>query len=176
MKMGAGLFWGIILIVIGLGIIFRMIFDISIFRVIFAVLIILFGIRILIGKQPNLFSTHSENQVIFGEKNIQSTPANNTEYNTIFGKSVYDFSQINKLSPGRTKLKVNTIFGSTQILLPDSIPLKIKADAVFGSACMPDGNTMAFGTVNYNSINSDSAPSYLYIEASVVFGNLDIRK
>jgi predicted membrane protein len=147
MKMGAGLFWGIVLIIFGLSIIF------SIFRVIFAVVIILFGIRVLIGK-PNFFSTHSENQVIFGEKNVQSAPVNNTEYNTIFGKSVYDFRHIDNLSPGRTKLKVNTIFGSTQILLPDTLPVKIKADVVFGSVTMPDGNTMAFGTVNYNSLNA----------------------
>jgi len=175
MKMGTGLFWGIILIVIGLSIIFRMIFDISLFRIIIAVAIILFGIRILIGK-PNLFSSHDENQVIFGEKSFHSAPVNNTEYNTIFGKSVYDFRKINNLSPGRTKLKVNTIFGGTEILLPESIPVNIKADAVFGSACMPNGNTISFGTVHYNSANSDTASSYLYIEAGVVFGSVEIKQ
>jgi predicted membrane protein len=175
MKMGTGLFWGIILIVIGLSIIFRMIFDISIFRIIIAVAIILFGIRILIGK-PNVFTSHDENQVIFGEKSVQSNLINNTEYNTIFGKSVYDFRKISNLSPGRTKLKVNTIFGSTEIILPESLPVKIKADAVFGAAIMPNGNTMSFGTVHYNSANSDSASSYLYIEGSVVFGSVDIKQ
>jgi predicted membrane protein len=175
MKMGAGLFWGIILIIIGLSIIFRMFFDISVFRILIAVVIILFGIRILIGK-PNLFSKHQDNQVIFGEKNVQSTPVNNSEYNTIFGKSVYDFRQISNLSPGRTKLEVNTIFGNTEIILPNNIAVKIKADAVFGSAIMPNGNTIAFGTLYYNSPESDTSSSHLYIEANVVFGSLEIKQ
>jgi hypothetical protein len=60
--------------------------------------------------------------------------------------------------------------------LPESIPVKIKADAVFSSACMPNGNTMSFGTVHYNSVNSDTASTYLYIEASVVFGSVEIKQ
>jgi predicted membrane protein len=176
MKMGTGLFWGIILIVIGLSIIFRIVFNVGIFRIVIAILIILFGIKVLIGK-PNLFFSHNdENQVIFGEKFVQSDPANNSEYNTIFGKSVYDFRQIISLSPGRTKIKVNTIFGDTEILLPESIPVKIKADAVFGSATMPNGNAVAFGTVKYNSENSDTSSTYLYIEGAVIFGSLEIKK
>jgi hypothetical protein len=175
MKMGPGLFWGIILIILGISIIFRMFFDISVFRILIAFAIILFGIRVLIGK-PNLFSKNNENQVIFGDKFIQADPLTNTEYNTIFGKSVYDFRKMGSLSPGRTKITANTIFGSTELILPDSIPVKIKAEAVFGSASMPNGNTVAFGSVLYNSPGSESASDFLYIEANVVFGNLVIKK
>jgi predicted membrane protein len=175
MKMGAGLFWGIILIIIGLSIIFRMIFDISVFRIIIAVLLILLGLRVLIGK-PDIGSSHDANQVVFGEKNVQSEPVDNSEYNTIFGKSVYDFREIRNLSPSRTRIKINTIFGSTEILLPENLPVKIKADAVFGSANMPNGNTVAFGTIYYNSENTDTASTFLYIDASVVFGSLDIKQ
>jgi predicted membrane protein len=174
MKMGAGLFWGIILIVIGLSIIFKVFFDISILRIVFAIVIILFGIKILIGK-PKVFYHHGENQVLFGERSYKASSVEQTEYNTIFGKSVYDFRDIKNLSPGKNKLEVNTIFGSTELIVPDSIPVRIKADAAFAAARMPNGNSVAFGTVNYNSNNADTSKDYLYIEANVVFGDLKVR-
>lgn len=172
--MGAGLFWGIILIVIGLSIIFRVFFDISIFRIVFAVVIILVGIKILIGK-PKVFYHHGENQVIFGEQTFRSKNLDQNEYNTIFGKSVYDFRDIKNLEPGRNRIEVNTVFGSTEIIIPDSLPVRIKADAAFAAARMPNGNSVAFGTINYNTDNAVNANDYLYIEASVVFGDLKVR-
>jgi len=72
MKMGAGLFWGIILIAIGLSIIFKVIFGISIFRIVIAGAFILLGIIILIGKP--VFHLHRGDQdVIFGEKTYKSS-------------------------------------------------------------------------------------------------------
>jgi predicted membrane protein len=174
MKMGAGLFWGIILIVIGLSIIFRVFFDISIMRIVFAVVIILIGIKILVGK-PKFFSSHDENQVLFGERAYKATSVGQTEYNTVFGKSVYDFRDIKKLDSGKNRIEVNTVFGSTELIIPDSIPVKIKADAAFAAARMPNGNSVAFGTINYNNESADSAGDYLYIEANVVFGDLKVR-
>jgi len=172
--MGAGLFWGVILIVIGLSIIFRFFFDISIMRIVFAVIIILVGIKILVGK-PKVFSTGNENQVLFGERTFRASSFEQSEHNTIFGKSVFDFRDIKKLEPGRNKIEVNTVFGSTEIILPDTIAVRIKADAVFAAAQMPNGNSVAFGTINYNSDNAITASDYLYIEANVVFGDLKIR-
>jgi predicted membrane protein len=174
MKMGAGLFWGIILIVIGLSIIFRVFFDISILRIVFAVAIILVGIKILIGK-PKIHISHKENQVLFGERSYRTTSVDQTEYNTIFGKSVYDFRDIKKLDTGKNRIEVNTVFGSTELILPDSVPVRIKADAAFAAAQMPNGNSVAFGTINYNNEIADSASDYLYIEANVVFGDLKVR-
>jgi len=173
--MGAGLFWGIILIVIGVSIILRIAFDISIFRIVIAVVLILIGIRMLIDK-PVMQHEGSENHVIFGEKNNSDNPVDGTEYNTIFGKTVYDFSNMRPLEQPRTKIKFNTVFGSNNIILPPNLPVKIKADAVFATASMPNGNTVAFGSTNFeaNTENSDSA--VLVIEANVVFGESVIRQ
>jgi len=172
--MGAGLFWGVILIVIGLSIIFRVFFDISILRIVFAVVIILFGIKILIHK-PKVFHSGEENHVFFGERIFRPNSVDQGEYNTIFGKSVYDFRDMKNLKPGKNKLEINTVFGSTEIILPDTLAVRIKADAVFAAAHMPNGNSVAFGTINYNSENAVSASDYLYIEANVVFGDLKFR-
>jgi len=175
MKMGAGLFWGIILIAIGLSIIFKVIFGISIFRIVIAGAFILFGIIILIGK-PVFHPDRGDQDVIFGEKTYKSSQIQNGEYNTIFSKTVYDFRDIDSLSPGITKLKFNTVFGSTDILLPQNAPVQIKIDAVFSSARLPNGNTIAFGNAAYKSQGTDTSSNKLIMEASVVFGGLNFQQ
>ncbi len=174
MKMGAGLFWGIILIVVGVGLILRIFFDVSIFRILFAGILIFIGIKLLIGKK--IFAPISdEDQVFFGERIYKSMPNNNSEYNTIFSKTTYDFSEIDTLKEASTRITLNTVFGNTEVLLPKNLSVKVKADAVFASVKLPNGNTVAFGTGNYSSENFDASASKLIIEANVVFGNLEFK-
>jgi hypothetical protein len=175
MKMGAGLFWGIVLIVIGLSIILRIAFDVSIIRIVIAVVFILIGVNMLIGR-PVIHHEGNENQVIFGERNYSSNPVHGAEYNTVFGKTVYDFRDIQSLPELRTKIRFNTVFGSNEILLPAELPVKIKADAVFATATMPNGNTVAFGSTNYEANTERSDTSLLVIEANVVFGSLIVKQ
>lgn len=173
--MGAGLFWGIILIVIGLSIIFRVLFDISVFRVVIAVVFILIGIKMLIGR-PVIHTEEHENNVIFGEKDYKLHPVNGTEYNTVFGKTVYDFREVRSLEELHTRVTFNTVFGNTDILLPEDIAVKIKTEAVFSAAKMPNGNTVAFGSTKYTSPNVADSTLLLDIEAHVVFGGLNIKQ
>jgi hypothetical protein len=175
MKMGAGLFWGLILIAIGLSIILKVLFDISAFRVVLAIVFVLIGIKILIGK-PLIHHEKDDNVIMFGERNYKHVPMHNKEYNTIFGKTVYDFREVKSLDELHTFLTFNTIFGSTEIYLPDSIPVRIKTDAVFSGAVMPNGNTIAFGTSKYSSSDVMENAQLLEIEAHVVFGGLNIKR
>jgi predicted membrane protein len=175
MKMGAGLFWGIILIVIGLSVIFRVIFGISIFRIVIAVAFILIGIKLLIGR-PVIHHNDRETDVFFGEKTVKSDPLQGTDYNTIFGKTIYDFRDMSDLKDRKTKVTFNTVFGSTEIILPPELPVFVRADAVFSAARLPNGNTVAFGSADYSSRTAQSDSAALYIEAHVVFGGLEVRQ
>jgi predicted membrane protein len=175
MKMGPGLFWGLILIIIGLSIMFKVLFNISIFRIVIAVVLILIAIRILIGK-PVMHTDDNDNVVMFGERVYQMQPVDNTEYSTVFGKTTYDFREVRNLDELHTKLKFNTVFGSTEILLPDSIPVKVKAEAVFGTAEMPNGNSVTFGSTHYSTEDIMTEAQLMEIEANVVFGGLNIRR
>jgi hypothetical protein len=175
MKMSNDLFWGIVLIVIGLSIILKFAFDISIVRIVLSVAFILIGIKILIGK-PVIRHNGSENQVIFGERNYSSSPVHGAEYNTVFGKGVYDFREIKDLPERRTKVKFNTIFASSEIILPPDLPVRIKSDAVFGTAAMPNGNTVSFGSINFENRAENVDTSMLVIDVSVVFGSMIIRQ
>ncbi len=173
MKMGIGMFWGIVLIIIGISIVMKALFDISVFRVIFAVFLILFGIKILVGKSAFNFSTkHTE--AIFNDKSYYEFPMNDTEYSTVFGKSIFDFRDAPIPTSKYLKLEFNTVFGDTEIRLPEGLPVKIKASAVFGSAKLPNNNTAVFGETTYVSDHDTTAADFVHIEVNTVFGNTEI--
>jgi hypothetical protein len=175
MKMGPGLFWGLILIIIGLSLLFKVFFGISVIRLILGGVIILVGLKVLIGG-PIFNSYRSENSVVFGEQKNTSPPIHKKEYNTAFGTTVFDYSHIEQLDELHTKVVYNTVFGTTVIHLPKDIPVKIKIDAVFSSGVMPNGNNISFGTSHYKSPNIMSESQLLEIEAHVVFGSLVFKQ
>lgn len=173
MKMGIGVFWGVILIVIGVSIVFKVVFDVSIFRIIIALAFILIGVKILVGKSAiNIKSNESD--VIFNDRKYTEFPTSSTEYNTIFGKSIFDFSEAPIPTDKQFDLEFNTIFGGTEIHLPPGLPVRIKAEAVFGSAKLPNDNTAVFGSASYVSDHDSTITSFIHIEANAVFGNIEI--
>ncbi len=176
--MGSGALWGILLIVIGLTLIIKVIFnvDIPIFKIIVAFLFIYFGIKILLGNTCSIFKEKSdENTVVFGEK-IFFMSLNNKEYNVVFGKAVFDWQhiQLDTLRQKPLEIKINTIFGSSEMILPTDVNVHIDASAVFGSAILPNGNTATFGSTSYVSSINDK-PIQLYIKSDVVFGSFRVK-
>jgi predicted membrane protein len=173
--MEAGFFWGAMLIVLGVSLIFRIFFNISVARILVAFILIFIGIKLLIGRK--IFSTiQDENQGFGGNRIYKTMPRNNSDYNTIFSKTTYDFRELDTLALPRTKISFNTVFGNTEILLPKGINVQVRTDAVFASSKLPNGNTIAFGTANYISDRNDSASTRLMIDANVVFGSIDIKQ
>ncbi len=172
MKRGAGLFWGIMLIVIGLSIVFKGFLGVSILRIVIAVAFILIGIKIMAGKSAMNFSS-KDKDVIFSDRQFKEFPTENIEYNTVFGKSVFDFSEAAIPTDKAIDLEFNTIFGDSVIILPAALPVKVKAEAIFGAAKLPNDNTAVFGSASY--ISDDSAVSeFVNIKVNTVFGNTEI--
>jgi hypothetical protein len=174
MKMVPGFFWGLVLIFIGLAIIFRVVFDVNLFRIIIAVLIILFGIRILVGKNWMPDRSGRKRDTIFSDRNYNEIPKDKTEYNVIFGKSVYDFTGQDSTVREPVRIKINVVFGAAVIKINPDMPVRIKSEAVFGGSRMPDGNTVAFGSINYSTRSFSENTPHLYIESNVVFGGIEI--
>jgi len=129
----------------------------------------------LIGKSWIFYSKKYERDTIFEDRTFREAPRDNAEYNVIFARSAYDFTDVDFTDNKSIRIKVNTIFGSTTIRVDKNKPVRIKSDAVFGSSTMPDGNTVAFGSVNYSTDSFSTEKNHLYIEAPVVFGSLNIR-
>jgi hypothetical protein len=174
MKIVPGFFWGLVLILIGLSIIFRIVFDVNLFRIIIAALIILFGIRILVGKSWMPERSEKEHDTIFSDRNYDEIPKDKTEYNVLFSKAVYDFTRQDSTVHEPVRIKINVIFGAAIIKINPDMPVRIKSEAVFGGSRMPDGNTVAFGSINYCTRSFSENTPYLYIESNVVFGGIEI--
>jgi hypothetical protein len=176
MKMGAGVFWGALLIIIGLTLIIRFVFnvDFPVFKVLFALFFIYIGIRILFGSFGLFRFETSTNDVLFNEK-VFYKPEHNKEYNVVFGKGVFDFTDLD-LSQGNVNVKIGTVFGASEITIDGSMPVRIEADAVFSGAVMPDGNTAVFGSSSYETESFSRDTNYLKIKLDVVFAGVEVKR
>jgi len=174
--MGAGLFWGILLMLIGLGIVIRVVFNINfpVVKFVIAFFFIFIGIKLLIGNFSVWDERGDENTTIFSESRIDGLEEDFKEYNVIFGSSIIDLRDVD-LSKGSKEIKINTIFGGTVLKIDENTPYKIKADAAFGNAKLPNANTAAFGTGRYESETFRKDTNHIYIKGDVVFGSFEIR-
>ncbi len=176
MKMGSGLFWGIILIVIGLSLIVKIVFnvDFPIFKVLVAVVFIYLGIKILVGGSFRFFGERkTDSDVVFGESHF-SKAESGKEYNVVFSKGNFDFRDIILNPTGPTYIKINTVFGGSEVRIRKDMPVKISVDAAFSGAHLPNGNTAAFGSTIYSSDSLDTSKPYLDIKADIAFGGLQV--
>jgi len=175
MKMGTGIIWGILLVLIGFGLIIKVVFnvDFPLLKILFALFIIYLGFKLLFGSFNMDFRMKGNaNDVIFAESYFSDID-DREEYNIIFGKGVFDLREY-ALKPGKNKLKINTVFAGTKIILSKNMPVKIKAEAAFGNSRMPDGSNTGFGSTYYTSDNFNEEIDHLIIYTDVVFGGVDI--
>jgi hypothetical protein len=175
MKMGAGLFWGAFLLLLGIALVIKVVFnvDFPVFKVVVGIFLILLGIRLLFGRVmwPSHHHFDAED-TIFNERTYDS-PEAGKEYTVLFGKGVYDFTGVD-LSEGNFRVKISTVFGGSQIIISREMPVRIKADAVFAGAELPDGNTAVFGSAVYQSDSWSPDTAGLDIKVDVVFGGAQV--
>ncbi len=176
MKMGAGVFWGALLIVIGLALIIRFVFnvDFPVFKVIFALFFIYIGLRILFGSFGLFRIETGPDDVLFSEREFIH-PGKDKEYNIVFGKGNFDFTDVD-LSQGNVNVKIGTVFGASEIRIDRDMPVKITADAVFSGAELPDGNTAVFGSSSYQTESFNPDSNHLKIKLDVVFAGVHVKR
>lgn len=174
--MNWSIFWGIFLVLLGLSFIIKVVFnvDIPIIKFLIGFFFIYLGIKLFIGKDFSIFShRNDENVVAFGQKTIRDVN-DSKEYNVVFGRGIIDLRSIDLSEQETVKIRINTVFGSSDVLLNDTIPFKIEATTAFAEAKLPDGNSTAFGTINYENFEkNDTSFRYpvLIVESTTVFGN-----
>jgi len=174
MKMGAGLFWGAFLLLLGIALVIKVVFqvDFPVFKVLIGIFLILLGIKVLFGRVL-IPSHHFEPEdTIFNER-VYDNPESGKEYTVLFARGVYDFTNVD-LDQGSFNAKISTVFGGTQIIIPRDKPVRIKADAVFAGAELPDGNTAVFGSTIYESDSWSPDSSSIDIKVDVVFGGVQV--
>ncbi len=175
--MGSALFWGLLLIILGLSLVFRIVFNIDfpLIKIVIAFALIFLGIKMLFGSFMGFSRVNvsgNDSDVIFGEKRYDKF-SNHKEYNVIFGKGVYDFRDYNLLQDAG-RIKISSVFGSTEIKLNKNTPVRVKVDAAFAGVHLPNGNSTAFGTSVYESPGLDIESPYLELKLDVIFGGAEL--
>lgn len=174
MKMGfifSQVFWGIFLILLGVSFILKVLFhlDIPVIRLFISFILIYMGLRVLTG---GFGWERNHRNIIFND--YQFKVKADGDYNIIFGQGVVDLTGYEV--DANTRIKINVIFGSGLVKLDPAQPLKIKVDAAFAGAKMPDGNMISFGEYSYQTPAVQKDQPYGKVEVSVVFGEIQLSE
>ena len=199
--MFAGRFWGGMALII-LGMIFLLnSADIIPFRELFVtywpLLLILLGVSLLL-RRPRFVGTWSPGEfhgarsfgdtsaevasetlgfsTVFGDTNLKVTSKNlkGGRVSTVFGDIVLDLTGA-VLAEGEQTLKVSGVFGDLSIRVPTGMAFAVGLTAAFGSVRVNEQRRQGLSSaLQYESPGYASAPRRLKIEASQVFGDIDI--
>lgn len=172
MKMSMGVFWGVVITLIGIGILVNVVFKVNlpIFKILIGLFFIYLGLQIIFGWRCCGGNWGSKSDVVFHQQTI-SNVAGNGEYNAVFGKVNVDLRNL-QLTEKVTRLEVNAVFGGAEIWLRPNMPFKINADAAFGGVQMPANSAGGFGSTTYTSPNFDESQNYLLLKVAAVFGGV----
>ncbi|MBN2699705.1 MAG: hypothetical protein JXR52_12840 [Bacteroidales bacterium] len=172
--MGAGLFWGVFILLLGIALIIKVIFNIDfpVIKILFGLFLIFLGLKLLFGRSFLPHGHIGPEETIFNER-VYAHPENGKEYSVLFAKGVYDFTNVD-LSEGDFNVKINTVFGGSVIKINREMPVRIEANAVFAGAELPDGNTAVFGAAQYVTDSWSRDTASLNVKADVIFGGLQV--
>jgi hypothetical protein len=178
----SGIFWGAILILLGISVIINIVFHIHVplFRIILALILIYAGVRVLIGGNwgsGRCCSMKSANAAIFSDTGFKKNTGD--EYTIAFGKGTIDAGEIFSGDTGRTVTKLNTIFGHSRVIIPKTLPVLVRVNSAFSGVRMPDGSLSAFGQTVYKNDAARTTTDMItirHIELNVVFGGCEVEE
>jgi hypothetical protein len=166
-----GIFWGVLLIAVGVWFILRRFFPfhVPVLRLIVAVVFVYLGIRVLVHGQ---LAGHPGP---FFESRQRYAAGWDRDYNVIFGNGDVDLTSV-ALGSSIVGAQVNVVFGSGVLHVNPALPVRIDMSAAFGTVEAPDGRSVSFGDTLYTSPSyRDDAPA-LVVRAVAVFGRLVVRQ
>lgn len=168
--MNQSLIWGTILVVLGLSLILKSLFHITIplLRPFTGCVLVYLGLSIMMDP---FNESIDKKTVIFGKSLLQAHEMVNT-YNITFATGVVDLSAMHIKEP--RNITVNTVFGSGELILNPAIPTKVTVNALCSRAALPDETLVSFGRNTYKTV--DSREPMLTIHLNVVFGNVDVKE
>lgn len=167
--------WGVALIVAGLAMLVNALFGINIpiFRMLFGAAIIYAGICLIIKPFPLRGpGAHKNQRTVLWDQKTTAWESNATGYNVITSKATIDLSHY-RPQQAESILELNTIFGSTELLVPAHMPLVIASQNMFSNTVFPDDSAVSFGNHTYKNKKKD--PAALTIKANTVFGSLVVK-
>ena len=165
------MFFGVLLLIIGISILLP---KIPIFNIFLGGFLIILGLSMFLGKEmKHIIGYNQKNLTIFSENTFLYSD-DEKEYVTIFGSSKLDISNIN-INKNK-KLEIISIFGNSEVKINENINYKVKATTLFGSTHLPQNKTEGFGEREEKSNTFNESMPYLELEVVSIFGNTDIKE
>jgi hypothetical protein len=167
-----GVFWGVVLIALGVWFLLRRYVPVHIpvFRIIVAVVFVYIGIRVLI-QGPVI---RDRNTMVFSESTLPYSPDNGHDYNVIFSTGIVDLTSATVGSTS-VRAEVNVVFGSGVLRLDPRLPIHVSMSTAFGSIVAPNQGSVSFGESDYRTPAFKEGAPALEIRATAVFGKLVIE-
>jgi len=157
------LFWGLIVILIGVMIVVQVVFKIHfpIWRLLFGAVLIFWGIRVLSGKAWDRKGNSSEG--VFSEGVYEAKNLDVRKFEYVFSSQTVDLRHV--AFPPESQIQVEAVFASVTVLLPPDVRLEVDQEAVFASIDSRGVRTAV----------SPDAPK-VRLKAEAVFANIEIRQ
>jgi len=171
------LFWGVIVLLVGISIIAQAIFKINIpvFKIAGGLILIYLGVKMLFGAfgvSMGVGNSSAGSSSVFSSQNIRVDHfEDGIEYSSVFGSQNVDFTAA-KRTEGTYYIECNSVFGSSKLYIPQDIDVSIKKSAVFGSVKDPSGHDTSFGDGSFKS--KMGSATHLNLEVNAVFGSVEI--
>lgn len=161
-------FWGMLIILFGVSIFLKGFgLNLPLAKVFIAIMIIMFGIKLLIGGKTHYKRSTNHNY----RGSSMHFSSNRKEYTMVFSSGTIDLSDL----PADAKdLEITVVFGSAIVLLPSDLRFDINASSVFGATVLPQKGQYGFGESN-QIINPDSDGREIEIESTAVFGRMEYQ-
>jgi hypothetical protein len=168
--MNQSLIWGTILVLLGLSLVLKSLFHITIplVRPFVGCVLIYLGLSIMMDP---FNESVDKKTIIFGKSIIHGHESVHT-YNITFATGVIDLSAMPVVEP--KYVTVNTVFGSGELILNAAIPTKVTVNAMGARAALPDETLVSFGRNTYKTV--DERDPLLTVHLNVVFGNVDVKE
>jgi len=166
-----GIFWGTLLVAVGVWFIVRRALPVHlpVIRVVVAVLLVYAGVRLLVRGPVAPEGTTA----VFSESDLRYSPQEGREYNLIFSSGSVDLTGARPDS--RTlHAEVNVIFGSGRLRIDASQPVRVAMSSAFGTVDSPGGRSVAFGDTVYTTPSYREGSPALEVHATAVFARLSI--
>ena len=126
----SSLVWGIFVVLIGLSIIAKAVFglDVPIIKIALGCFFIYVGLNIMLDTPWGLISTVRTHS--YWKHNKAG------HYNTVFGSQTIDLSTA-QYPTHPVKMKINTVFGDSKVILNKEIPTQIKVNSTSSTVNLP---------------------------------------
>ena len=195
----SGMFWGFILILIGVLFLFQNfnMLDIGdIISTFWPLVLVAIGLKILYDRkshndedfktvkdtvgsktEDNISSDSISRNNVFGDLiiNIKSKKFSGGSVSNVFGDVRIDLSNA-EVTENNCKLYVNGVFGSIYIKLPSGVQAKIKANSVAGEMSIKDEtHDGLFGNIKKEDAGYAETAKHIYISSSIVFGSITVN-